>query len=56
MNRIRSVERHKSAGISFARGTIFIDSLEKGQIINNEYIMALLERLNDEIKKKNGSI
>jgi hypothetical protein len=29
-----------------------IDYLEKGQNINSEYYMALLERLNDEIKKK----
>jgi hypothetical protein len=35
-----------------ARGIIFIDYLEKGQTINSEYNMALLERLNDEIKKK----
>jgi [histone H3]-lysine36 N-dimethyltransferase SETMAR len=31
---------------------IFIDYLENGQTINNEYYMVLLERLNDEIKKK----
>jgi hypothetical protein len=35
-----------------ARGIIFIDYLEKGQTINSEYYIALLERLNDEIKKK----
>jgi hypothetical protein len=35
-----------------ARGIIFIDYFEKGQTINSEYNMALLERLNDEIKKK----
>jgi [histone H3]-lysine36 N-dimethyltransferase SETMAR len=34
-----------------ARGIIFIDYLEKGQTINSEYYKALLERLNDEIKK-----
>jgi hypothetical protein len=34
-----------------ARGIILIDYLKKGQIINSEYYMALLERLNDEIKK-----
>jgi hypothetical protein len=37
------------------RGIIFIDYLEKGQTINSEYYMALLERLNYEIKK-NGPI
>jgi hypothetical protein len=45
----------RSAGISITactRGIIFIDYLEKGQNINNEYYMALLERLNDEIMKK----
>jgi hypothetical protein len=35
-----------------AHGNIFIDYLEKAQTINSEYYMALLERLNDEIKKK----
>jgi hypothetical protein len=34
------------------RGIIFIDYLENGQTINSEYCIALLERLNDEIKKK----
>jgi [histone H3]-lysine36 N-dimethyltransferase SETMAR len=34
------------------RGIIFIDYLEKGQTINGEYYRALLERLNDEIKRK----
>jgi hypothetical protein len=34
-----------------ARGIIFIDYLGKGQTINSEYYIALLERLNDEIKK-----
>jgi hypothetical protein len=33
-----------------ARGFIFIDYLEKGQTINSEYYIALLERLNDEIE------
>jgi hypothetical protein len=33
-------------------GIIFIDYLEKGNTINSEYHIALLERLNDEIKKK----
>jgi [histone H3]-lysine36 N-dimethyltransferase SETMAR len=36
----------------YARGILFIDDLEKGQTINSEYYIALLERLNDEIKKK----
>jgi hypothetical protein len=31
---------------------IFIDYFEKGQNINNEYYIALLERLSDEIKKR----
>jgi hypothetical protein len=31
---------------------IFIDLLEKGQTINSEYYIALLERFTDEIKKK----
>jgi hypothetical protein len=35
-----------------SRGIIFIDYLEKGQTIKSEYNIALLERLNDEIKKK----
>jgi hypothetical protein len=35
-----------------ARGITFIDYLDKGQTINNEYNIAFLERLNDEIKKK----
>jgi hypothetical protein len=35
-----------------ARGIIFIDYLEKGQTINSEYYIVLLERLNDEIKIK----
>jgi [histone H3]-lysine36 N-dimethyltransferase SETMAR len=34
------------------RGIIFIEYLEKGQTINSEYNIALLERLNDKIKKK----
>jgi hypothetical protein len=34
-----------------ARGIIFIDYLEKSQTINSEYYTALLEHLNDEIKK-----
>jgi hypothetical protein len=35
-----------------ARGIMFIDYLEKAYTINNEYYIALLKRLNDEIKKK----
>lgn len=35
-----------------AHGIIFIDYLEKGRTINSDYYIALLERLNDEIKKK----
>ena len=35
-----------------ALGSIFIDYLEKGQTINSDYYMALLERLKDEITKK----
>jgi [histone H3]-lysine36 N-dimethyltransferase SETMAR len=34
------------------RGIIFIDYLEKSQTINSKYHMALLKRLDDEIKKK----
>jgi [histone H3]-lysine36 N-dimethyltransferase SETMAR len=59
MNRNQSVERHNGQLASVLRdehGIIFIDYLEKGQTINSEYDMALLERLNDEIKKKPGSI
>jgi IS1 family transposase len=55
MNRIQSVERHKGqleSVLRDARGIIFIDYLEKSQTINRKYNMALLERLNDEIKKK----
>jgi hypothetical protein len=46
------VERHNGqlASVWDARGIIFFDHLEKSQIINSEYNMALLERLNDEIK------
>jgi [histone H3]-lysine36 N-dimethyltransferase SETMAR len=35
-----------------AHGIIFIDYLKKGQVINSEYDVAFLERLNDEIKQK----
>ena len=35
-----------------ALGIIFIDYLEKGQTINSDYYIALLERLKDEITKK----
>jgi hypothetical protein len=55
MNRIRSVERRNGQLASVlwdALVTIFIDYFEKGQNINSEYYMALLEHLNDEIKKK----
>jgi hypothetical protein len=58
MNRIRSVERRNGQMASVlwdARGTIFINYLEKGQTIKNEWEnenMGLLERLNDEIKKE----
>jgi hypothetical protein len=50
MNRIQSVERRNGQLVSVlwdARRIIFIDYLEKGQTINSEYCMALLERLND---------
>jgi hypothetical protein len=53
MNRIQSVEGRNGQLASVlwdVRGFIFIDYLEKGQTINSEYYMALLERLNDEIK------
>ena len=33
-------------------GILFIDYLEKGRIVNNEYYMALLLRLKEEIAKK----
>jgi hypothetical protein len=55
MNRIQSVKRRNGQLVSVlrdARGIIFIDYLEMGQTINSEYYMALLELLNDEIKKK----
>jgi hypothetical protein len=55
MNRIRSVERRNGQRASVlwdVRVIIIIDYLEKGQNINSEYYMALLEHLNDEIKKK----
>ena len=35
-----------------AHGIIFIDCLQKGQTINSDYYIALLERLKDEIAKK----
>ena len=35
-----------------AHGIIFIDYLQKGQTINSDYYIALLERLKDEIAKK----
>jgi hypothetical protein len=35
---------------SDSRGIIFIDYLKKGQTINSEYHIALVERLNYEIK------
>jgi hypothetical protein len=59
MNRIQSVERRNGQLASVlwdARVIIFIDYLEKGQNINSEYYIALLEHLNDEIKKINGPI
>jgi hypothetical protein len=55
MNRFQSVERRNGQLASVlwaARDIIFIDYLKKGQTINSKYYMALLERLNDEIKKK----
>jgi hypothetical protein len=53
MNRIQSVESKVMASLCWdARGIIFIDYLEKGQTIKSEYYITLLERLNDEIKKK----
>jgi hypothetical protein len=55
MNRIQSVERHNcqlASVLRDAHGIIFIDYLEKVQTINSAYYLALLERLNDEIKKK----
>mgnify|MGYP003416975832 FL=1 len=48
----------KSAGKILAsvfwdtHGIIFIDYLKKGKTINNDYYVALLERLKDEIAKK----
>jgi 5S rRNA maturation endonuclease (ribonuclease M5) len=59
MTRIRSVERRNGQLASVlwdARVIIFIDYFKKGQIINSECNMALLEYLNDEIKKKNSPI
>lgn len=35
-----------------AHGIIFIDYLKKGKTVNKEYYTALVDRLNDEIKKK----
>ena len=35
-----------------AYGILFIEYLEKGETINNDYYMALLDRLIVEIKKK----
>jgi hypothetical protein len=55
MNRIQSVEiRNGQLASVFwdACGILFIDYLDKGQNINSEYCIALLERLNDEIKIK----
>jgi hypothetical protein len=52
MNRIQIVERRNGQLASVlwdAHGIVFIDYLEKG--LNSEYYMALLEHLNDEIKK-----
>ena len=39
-----------------AHGILFIDYLEKGKRINTEYYTALLDRLNEEIKKKRPHI
>jgi hypothetical protein len=53
MNRIQSVELHNGKLASVlrdARDIIYFDY--QGQTINSEYDMVLLERLNDEIKKK----
>jgi hypothetical protein len=57
MNRIRSMERRNGQLASVlwdARVIIFIDYLKKGQNINSDYCMVLLEHLNDIIKKKNS--
>ena len=35
-----------------ARGTIFIDYLQKGKTINGKYYANLLQRLSDKIKEK----
>jgi len=35
-----------------AHGIIFIDYLQKGRTVTGEYYVALLDKLNDEIKKK----
>jgi len=35
-----------------AHGIIFIDYLQKGRTVTGEYYAALLDKLNDEIKKK----
>jgi [histone H3]-lysine36 N-dimethyltransferase SETMAR len=59
INRIQSVERcngQLASVLRDARGIIFIDYLEKGQTFNSEYYMALLERLNDDISRKNDPI
>ena len=39
-----------------AHGILFIDYLDKSITINSDYYMALLDRLNSEIKKKRPHI
>ena len=56
---VQSYQRRKNQQISVfwdVQGFLFIDYLEKGRTINNEYYIALLVRLKEEIvkKKKNG--
>ena len=35
-----------------AKGVILVDYLEKGNIINGQYLATMLEKLNEEIKVK----
>jgi hypothetical protein len=48
----RSAGKVKASVFWDARGIIFIDNFKKRQTIISEYNITLLERLNDELKKK----
>lgn len=52
----RPKTQHSAFVFSDARGILFVDYLGKGQTINSEYFIDLLDHLKTEIAKKNGFI